>query len=84
MDVDQMRGCKSHARYQRRHVSTSSVFASQTDQFRRRRFQIRKDLHLALKLGNRVPQLFDLLEDRAEVFFLELMASVPTEALDHG
>jgi hypothetical protein len=78
-----MRGCKSHARYQRRHMCTSSIFASQTDQFQRRRFQIREDLRLALKVINRVLQFFDLLEDRADVFFLELIASVPTEALNH-
>jgi hypothetical protein len=65
-------------------MCTSSVFASQTDQFQRRRFQIREDLRLALKVINRVLQFFDLLEDRAEIVFPKLVASVPTEALNDG
>jgi hypothetical protein len=79
-----MRGCKSHARCQRGHMCTSSVFASQTDQFQRRRFQICEDLRLALKVINRVLQFFDLLEHRAKIVFPKLVASVPTEALNDG
>jgi hypothetical protein len=65
-------------------MCTSSVFASQTDQSQRRRFQIREDLRLALKVINRVLQFFDLLEHRAEIVFPKLVASVPTEALNDG
>lgn len=83
IDVDEMRGCKVHARCQCQYTWESSVLTSRTDQFQRWRFQIREVLRLALKVVNRVPQFFDLLEDRAEVFFLELIASVPTKALNH-